>query len=268
MTHHSGRQIAGWSQYARSLAIVAVASPLVASCLGSAADEGAEDIGTISSALTGSALFVAPTTRLSAADTVLKNRLKQLGLTVVVKADETTSSADAVGKALVVISSTVDPLQVRNKFQATTTPVVTWESQIYDDMGMTGTAGTDFGSQVGQLNLTIVTSSQHHPLAAGRVGSPTVAVSPSTFNWGRPNANAVRIGTLVGQPTKAAIFAYAAGSSMPGLVAPGARVGFFFGDFTASVADADGAALFDAAIIWATTANQGGGTEPQGGQAG
>lgn len=231
------------------------ALPLLLSACSSPGGGEEEAISEVSEALAGTALFVAPTTSLSAADTLLRNRLQTLGLNVVVKAASATVAADANGKILVVISSTVAPADVGSKFRNTTTAVVTWESQIYDDMGMTSTATTEFGTEASQLNLTILTSSQPHAMAAGRVGSPTVATSFGTFSWGKPNSNAIRIAAIPGQPTKAAIFAYGPGWTMPGLVAPGARVGFFFGDTTASVADADGAALFDAAITWAATAN-------------
>ena len=67
-----------------------------------------------------------------------------------------------------------------------------------------------------------------------------------------PNANAVTVARPVGQPSRAAIFAYEKGSIMPGLVAPGRRVGFFLEDATAASLTTQGRALFDAAMRWVT----------------
>ena len=49
--------------------------------------------------------------------------------------------ADATGKAVVVISSTVTPSSVGTKFRSVAVPVVTWESGLFANMGMTGTSG-------------------------------------------------------------------------------------------------------------------------------
>jgi hypothetical protein len=80
---------------------------------------------------------------------------------------------------------------------------------------------------------------------------PVVNTS-GTLSWGKPNANAAAIATVVNDATKTLIFGYDRGVSMPGLVAPERRVGLFLFDTTAAGFTTNGGLLFDAAIKWAT----------------
>src|SRR5689334_9068254 len=87
------------------------------------------------------ALLVVGSTTLVNGDTALKNRLAtNLGYAVTVVAGSTTTSTDASGKAVVVISESVTDTQVTTKFKSVTVPVVVLEPAILDDMGMTGTS--------------------------------------------------------------------------------------------------------------------------------
>lgn len=201
--------------------------------------------------LSGTALFVASNTTLSSADNQLRNRLETLGLQVTVKSASAATSADANGKVLVVISSTVTPSSVNTKFRTVAVPVLTWESELYDDLGMTPTSSGNFGTQSGQKSLVVTAG---HPLAAGLAGTQLVFNEPnnasltSTFSWGKPNANAARVAALTTDSTRIAVFGYEAGAAMPGLVAPARRVGFFAGDTSATKFTSAGWSLFDAAV--------------------
>ena len=131
------------------------------------------------------ALLVAGSTTLTAADTAVRSRLQAGGHTVVVRSGTGATTADAAGKALVLVSSTVTSGNVDTKFRAVVNPVLTWESSLFDDLGMTGTAsGTDFGTLTSQTDLDIVTAA--HPLAAGLSGRVVAVSSPQAFSWGRP----------------------------------------------------------------------------------
>ncbi|MEK6334026.1 MAG: hypothetical protein AABM67_03695, partial [Acidobacteriota bacterium] len=79
----------------------------------------------------------------------------------------------------------------------------------------------------------------------------TVVSSAKTFDWGKPNANAISVATVVADTAKTTIFAYESGAVMPGLTAPARRVGLFLYDDTAASFTANGTALLDAAIKWA-----------------
>jgi Bacterial Ig domain/IPT/TIG domain/Beta-propeller repeat/Carboxypeptidase regulatory-like domain len=203
-------------------------------------------------------LLVIGSTTLNAGDNAVKTRLQNLGFTVTVKAAGSTTSTsvkntDADGKALVVISSTVTPANVAAKLRNIPVPVLVWEFDLLDDMGMTGlTSGTDFGTTAGLSQLTI--ASPGHPMAAGLTGTIPVLNTGATsnFNWGKPNANAARIATLTTDATRYVIFGYDNGATMPGLDAPARRVAVFLSDTTAGSLNTNGGALFDTAVKWAT----------------
>jgi hypothetical protein len=128
-------------------------------------------------------------------------------------------------KLVVVISDSVTPANVNTKFKTVTVPVVTLDPQLFDDMGMTTTATTNFGTTATQKNVTITNST--HPMAAGLSGTIQVTSANTTFGWGVVNANAAKIATLTTDATKATDFGYDINAVMPGLTAPRRRVGFF-----------------------------------------
>jgi uncharacterized repeat protein (TIGR01451 family) len=196
------------------------------------------------------ALFVTGSTTLNSSDSALKARLEALNYVVTVKDGSSAATADATGKAVVVISSTVSPNSVGTKFRTVTVPVVTWESGIFNNMGMTGSTNKDSGTVTRQTQVQITNAT--HALAAGLSGTVTVMSTSSTMDWGKPNANAAAVAIVVGDTTKTLIFGYESGTAMPGLTAPARRVGLFMYDTTAVSFTTNGQALFDAAIKWAT----------------
>ena len=198
----------------------------------------------------GALLVVGNANRLSVADNAIQNRLTGLGLTVTVADDDSVQASAATGKAVVLISSTVDPLKVGNKFASTAVPLIAWEGALFDDLGMTGpVAGTNFGEASRKKEVTIVQPS--HPLAAGRSGTVTAVDLATRFNWGVPSAGGTVVAHVGGAPSQPAVFAYEAGASMSSGTAPARRVGLFLHDTTALNLTVDGWALFDAAVNWA-----------------
>ena len=208
-----------------------------------------KSVGGINISVTTPALFVVGSTTLTNSDAFVKARLEGLNHTVTVMDAASVTTADATGKALVVISSTVNPTSVGTKFRTVAVPVLTWESGVLNNMGMTGSTSKDFGTKSGQTQITITNPT--HPLAAGVTGTATVVNSAKTFNWGKPNANAITIATISGDATKTAIFGYEPGVAMPGLTAPARRLALFLGDDSAEVLNNNGIFLLNAAIKWA-----------------
>lgn len=204
------------------------------------------------------ALLVAGTVPLpsGSGDAAIQSRLTQMGYSVTAKAAASAASGDSTGKALVVISSTVASGDVNTKFRDVTVPVLVWENAVYDDMKMTGvTSGTDYGTQANQTSVVILTPS--HAMAAGKSGTVAVVNSGQTFpcTWGVPNAStAIKIASVAGNSARLAIFGYETNTAMVGMNAPARRVGFFPGDETATVLSANGWALFEAAVRWASGA--------------
>ena len=200
---------------------------------------------------TKTALFVTYATTLNASDAAIKQRLEALGYTVTLKDQASATTADASGKTLVLVSSTVSSQSINTKFRDVTVPVITWEASLYDDFGMTGpVAGTDFGVASSKSKINIVNAA--HPLAAGLSGTVQTSTSSTLMPWGVPNANAAWVASVTGNANRAVLFGYDKGAAMPGLAAPARRVGLFLESDTAAIMTADGWKLFDAAVKWAT----------------
>jgi hypothetical protein len=183
---------------------------------------------------------------LGSGDVAVRTRLQALGYSVTVVDDLASTTADASGKQLVVVSSSSFAGDVNTKFRATAVPLVTWEHALWDDLGMTAAAGTQAANQ-----QSLVIAAPGHPMAAGLSGQVQVATAGDLLPQGNPNGNAIVVARLPGTTT-ASDFGYDAGATMPGLAAPARRVGLFMGDNTAAIFNANGGALFDAAITWAT----------------
>jgi hypothetical protein len=220
-----------------------------------AADES-ENLGAVTQNLSGTVLFVTASTTLNAADTAVRDRLQTLGFTVQVKAASSAVTADATGKALVMVSSTVTSGNVGTKFKSVAVPVFTWESAIYDDMAFVPTSAGSLGTQASVSSVTI--SSPSHPMAAGLTGTPTVS-SAGTVSWGKPVASAVKVATLPTDASKSLVFGFESGAALgDGSSAAARRVGFFFEDNTAAGLNTNGWSLFQQAVTWAV------GTPPNG----
>lgn len=201
-------------------------------------------------------LFVVGSTYLNGGDNWVKNRLQSLGLNVTCKSATAATAADATGKGLVVISSTINSGDVTGKFTNVTVPVVTWESYILDDMKMTGsTAQTDYGQNSSYHSLVI--NDANHPLSAGLSGTVQVLTAGSWVRWGATtNAAAIKAAKVSGQSTWYGTFGFEKNANMHGgFVAPARRVSLFLDEDTPTMLTDKGKKLFDAAIEWAIGCN-------------
>jgi DNA-binding protein YbaB len=197
-------------------------------------------------------LLVAQTATLNAADTAIKNRLFGLGFNVTIKAGAAVQLSDTLGKGLVLISESTSSGDVGTRLVGTTVPMLVFEPALFDELQMTaGVWQTDQGDKLNQTQIQIVNAT--HPLAAGfAAGNVTVNTTQKKYVWGKPGTGAVQVATVVGDPTKSAIFAYETGATMVGAVAPSRRIGWFAGTDTIDSFNADGWKLFDAAVKWVT----------------
>jgi hypothetical protein len=195
------------------------------------------------------ALLVAASTTLSAIDTTLRGRLTALGLSTVVTTPAAVTASDATGKAVVIISGTIDSVMLGTKLRDVPVPVLSMEPNIMDDMRLCAD-----GSTVGsQTQLEIVDGTQ--PLAGGLEGVVAVYTSSNSLVQGTPAAGAVVVARPVGDAAHAVIYGYPTGAMMVGgTAAPAKRIGFFINDNQATITlTANGLKLFDAAIGWALT---------------
>lgn len=167
--------------------------------------------------------------------------------------DEYSSPDLAKGQDLILISESVDAVDVGDKYRNAPIPLMTFENDLLGELGMTGWKnGLDYGTDDNQRFIFVVNAP--HPLAAGlKAGAQNVLDDEHyKMNWGRPGPGAIRIATLLGEPDKAAIFAYEKGATMNAeFLAPARRVSFFLWQDTFAGLRPEGLALFRAAVLWA-----------------
>ncbi|MDX2246951.1 MAG: T9SS type A sorting domain-containing protein [Bacteroidia bacterium] len=191
---------------------------------------------------------------LNAGDLAMKTQLETLGYEVILKTDQSSSAADAVGKDLIVISSTVNSLNVNTKFRDVAVPVLNCEAWLFDDMKMTGTIeNTDYGSVFNTSQIFIANTGG--PLTAGMSGMVQITSSGQEVGFGKPAANCIKVARLSSNSIQHVLFAYESGTSMVGMNAPARRVGFYFRNETAANSTGTGWSLFDAAVCWAMNCN-------------
>ena len=184
----------------------------------------------------------------SSNDNAARIQMEAAGFTVVMKESSNVTTADAVGKAVVVLNRTVNATAIGKMFTYSTTPVISLSSSLFDDLGMTGTASTEFG-EVNASQLTVLDGSS--PLAAGLTGTRTVYSATPFLAWGRPGANAYIVASLPTDSTKVTLFAYEKGANLVSFGRANARR-LAFGMTEALYLTADGVSLFRAGLNWAT----------------
>lgn len=195
-------------------------------------------------------LVVGGSVPFTAGDDAVALRLTELGYVVHRADDDAVFPRDANGMSLVVISGTVHPTTARSVFKDVIAPVLTWEPDFYDDLGMTLSSAGSFGRTANNQNKVTVIGS--HPLTAGLNGDAQVLTQAQYITWGVPNANAAVGAHVVGDAAKATIFAYSTGSIMAdGSPAKGRRIGFFLNQGAGASMTASGRDLFDVAVSWA-----------------
>ncbi len=186
-------------------------------------------------------------------DRQIKMRLEHLGHLVEVIDDDRLAQIDNTDQNLVVISETVWSVLVGDLFTEIDTPVICFESYLYDDLKMTGARPKkDFGNSRRQDTIYVDLSAGHY-LAAENQAKVKVTTREQRIGWGIPAKSANKIAFLDNDSEKATIFTYDSGSQMvDGVIAPARRVGMFPHKNSAKWFTDGGWALFDAAVDWAT----------------
>lgn len=191
------------------------------------------------------------------ADPAIKAHLEQKGYTVTVS-EGFKDAPDPCAFDLVLMSSTVRSNQFTadrpsiTRWRNMGVPLVTWENDLLDDLGMTGLRrDTDFGELETAHYFWLVRAP--HPMAAGvpaGLGTWTEARTPG--GWGKPGLGADIIMTWPGEPDKATLFGYEAGATMDhDFVAPARRVFIGMENNSFGRMTDTGRTLFDAAVEWA-----------------
>jgi hypothetical protein len=196
-------------------------------------------------------LFVVEKTKLLPGDEAVYNRLIGKGYTVTTVEDKNTSSSDADGKDLVLISGSCKESNIGTEFRDVSVPVITWCYKLYPYMEMTGSSNSDYGAEDNQDEIVIINES--HYLSAGLISTTTVLSSDDSIVWGNPASGAQNIAAIAGENGEIVIFAYEKNSNMDGIfTAPERRVGFFPNKNTPQYFNDVAWMLFDAAVEWST----------------
>lgn len=187
-------------------------------------------------------------------DEAAMTTLKAMGFKVSEADEHAGLDADA-GIDLIMISESVDALDIGAKYRAVAIPLITMENDLLPDLGMTDQkSGRDYGTDDNQRFLWMVNAP--HPLSAGLAAGVQNVLTDEHFkmNWGKPGLGAITIATLRGEPGKAAIFAYEKGATMNGeALAPARRVSLFIWQDVFDNLRPEGQALFRAAALWAVS---------------
>jgi hypothetical protein len=185
-------------------------------------------------------------------DAFIETTLSGMNYSVVVKNQTSAVTADAIGKTLVLISSTVSAGTVGTKFRDVAVPVITWETALYAPMNMTdGSVSSNNGAGT-PVTTTLTITAPGHALAAGLTNRVAVFTATQGLAYGTPGASAIKVAPLGSSTTKFVYFAYDTGATMVGLTAPARRVGVFFNNDNPTNATPAGLNLFKAAVTWAS----------------
>ena len=178
-------------------------------------------------------------------DAAIAERLGMLGYEVQLADDNDVQAEQAQAYDLVLISATCVPTRVKTTLRDLAVPVLIWESQLFDDMSMTGSRlNTDYGREDG-VAVAVVGK---HPAGAGLSGKIAVYSKPDRVNWALPSASAKIIAVSPTNDQRPVLFIYDRGDQMIDRPAPAGRAAFFLQDDSAALLTIDGWRLFDASV--------------------
>ena len=191
-----------------------------------------------------------PTSSPNMFDQILIDHLESDGYDVTSTQAGLVTMADADDYGLIVISASVNPVQVHPGLRHSTTPILTWEPYIYYDLRMTGPDNQVCFGLMSGTHIDIHCS--NHPLTAGCDGLTEVYDITRSLAWGMPTEDAVVAATIPGNDGKATIFGYEVGDELfGGMEAPARRVGFYIGLQSANHMTDKAFDLLSAAAAWA-----------------
>lgn len=183
-------------------------------------------------------------------DDQVKSHLESLGFKVT-EVDQAQPAETLNHFDLVLLSSSVSARYLRYTVRDLRVPLMTWEFQMLDQLGMVGRReNVDSGLVEKEHNLWFVNAP--HPAEGGiPAGKTTIYTTAAPMTWGKPGLGASIIATLPGEPEKAAIFAYEKGATMDyDFPAPARRLFFPLDDRTFPNLNPCGLKVFDASLSW------------------
>lgn len=190
---------------------------------------------------------VANPAALTAAEIKARDRLDN-SYNVILADDNTVTSADADGKVLVFISSSVANSRITTKFRDVATPVMLAKAALFDDNGMTAN-GANQGTY---SSATVTVTDTTHPLATARTGTQTILGRAQAMNWAITGAQAEEVADLPNG--RSGLFAYHEGALLAnGNPAAGCRIGVPFANGALNRLNTTGWSFFDFAVAYGTS---------------
>ena len=207
-----------------------------------------ESFATISDSV-GVALIVGNPSRLTSGDVGLQSALVAQGHTVTLHDDGAADTSSTAGNNLIVISGSASAARLGNRFVADTRPVMVGEYLMFGPMELTGNAlNVDYGRLSSNDTLTVLPAATTIGASAGDV---QVLTRNRRMVWGRPGASSVTLAVADGDPSRATLFSYEAGTQLPsGSTAAGKRMGIYLSGFLANLWTEEGRTLFDQSVAW------------------
>jgi hypothetical protein len=185
----------------------------------------------------------------TAGDMVMLGRLTARGFKTTLFSDAAVTAAMVAGMDLIVISSSAESSPLGTKLRDVAIPMLCVENGQYRNQGMTGSSsGTNWGEETDQTAVTIRPGASE--LVGAATGTVTISRMAGPLGWGLPAATAIKGATVAGKADRSAIFGYAKGDQMVGMVAPARRAGFAIREALAANLTSEGIALFDAVLDW------------------
>lgn len=179
-------------------------------------------------------------------------KLQDLGFEVMLVNDDDATAADADGKRLVVISSTVVPNKIDDEFTEVPVPLVSWEGHLFDELRF-NTPGGGRNGMTSSSQKVIEITDPNHPMSAGYSGTTSVLTTSRPFSFSEPEGDA-QVVAMVGNDS--VLFGYEAGAGMSGqYIAPARRVGLFPDHIGADRLTQAGMDIVVAAFGWAVNAS-------------
>ncbi|MEM7276285.1 MAG: PKD domain-containing protein, partial [Actinomycetota bacterium] len=199
-------------------------------------------------------LMVTTSSNGSTHDRIIRDVVVNAGYPVsIIDDDVVKSTGDSVADDadLVLISSTVSAFKVGSIFTNTPIPVLSYKSQLFDDLLLTASGSGNFGEQGSYTAVDVV--DPDHPIIGGAFdGQTEILTSAAKVAWGVPGPEAQVAARRLNSSSRATLFTYDPGAALAdGTLAPAARGALFLTNSADSRLNDNGRQLLTNAVAWA-----------------
>ena len=197
------------------------------------------------------ALFVVGNLTLNAGDAAIAARLDQLGFDVQLETAPSVTPADAAGKHLVVVSSTITAANLGSRLNGISQPILNLEPLVGAAMGLNTSASTNAGTVAAQrqfaMRATPVVAMAGTTLAPGL---RLVLTQAEEIGFSVPAASAEVVAATAANAARPVSYVYDAGDTLAnGTSAAGPRGFLGLRNLTARSLNGAGASLFEALVL-------------------